>query len=529
MSGRPYAGLVNTKAGQPEQCGYDVVVVGGGIAGMTVALSLDPRLKIALAQKEKKTESSTFKAQGGIAAAVGPDDSACLHLADTLRVGYGLCRLEAAEVLTKEGPAAIHLMQCQGTNFNYQDNRLDLTREAGHSRNRVVHYYDYTGRQISETFEKKVYGCANIDRLDDFFLVDILTLDGECCGCVFLCAGKAVIVRAKAVVIATGGYAGLFARSSNSPSTRGDGIAAAYRAGAALADMEFVQFHPTTFTMATGEAFLLTEALRGEGALLYNRAGERFMQGYHPDGELAPRDEVSRAIMREIKLAGGSTVYLDARHLGREHLTERFRQVYAKLAENNYRLERDLIPVAPAAHYTIGGISTDIWGKTTVPHLYACGEAAATGVHGANRLASNSLLEGVVFGRRVAMSINEDFPERENRPVLAPPGSGTGRAGDIARLGKILADFAGVVRSGEEISRALCALRQAPVSDRTISPGVLAYQEDNTFQLVELVLEAALARRESRGTHFRSDYPAKNDAEFAKHIIHQRGRKIRLQ
>ena len=337
-------------------------------------------------------------------------------------------------------------------------------------------------------------------------------------------------MQAGSVVIATGGYAGLFARSSNSPLSSGDGIAAAYRAGAAIADMEFVQFHPTTFTTAAGEVFLLTEALRGEGAFLRTAAGRRFMLDYHPDGELAPRDEVSRAIDREMKLAGGAAVYLDARHLGKECLTQRFRQVSAKLAADNYRLERDLIPVAPAAHYTIGGILTDLDGKTAVPRLYACGEAAATGVHGANRLASNSLLEGVVFGRRAAKAIGGENPPRQSgwRPPATRAWRG-GAAGDAALLGQAIADLAGVVRNGEEIGRLLGHLRQMPASAGLPPPEAAAYRADNALQLTELVLEAALARRESRGTHYRRDYPAKNDAEFRKHIIQQQGKKVTMQ
>ena len=367
-----------------------------GIAGMSVALSLDDKFRILVVDKTEASESSTFQAQGGIAVAVAPDDSPERHMADTLRVGQGLCDQAAVKVLAEEGPTALEFLQAEGVSFNVAGDDLDLTREAGHSCRRVVHYYDYTGRQISQKLRERLEHRSNIDYRTDSFLVDILTAGDNCVGCVLYFGGRHILVLSRAVVIASGGYAGLFARSSNSRAASGDGIAAAYRAGAAIEDMEFVQFHPTTFTTPEGEVFLLTEALRGEGAYLRNAAGERFMLVHHADGELAPRDEVSRAIRREMKLTGNQ-VYLDARHLGGENLKKRFQQVYTKLASNNYYMERDLIPVAPAAHYSIGGIITDSWGRSAIGNLYACGEAAATGVHGANRLASNSLLEGVVF------------------------------------------------------------------------------------------------------------------------------------
>lgn len=509
---------------------YDVVIIGAGIAGMTVALSLDTKLKVALVSKESIAESSTYKAQGGMAISIGPDDSPEEHIADTLQVGRGLCHQPAVDAMVREGPLALEFLESIGTDFNYGEDGLYLTKEAGHSRNRIVHYYDYTGRKIAETMAKRTAGLENVECLDQCFLIDLLIRNEQCYGCIVMCSGHRLILRAHVVVIATGGYSGLFGRSTNAITANGDGIAAAYRAGAAIADMEFVQFHPTAFTTLSGRVFLLTEALRGEGAFLRNEAGERFMFSYHPDGELAPRDEVSRGIASELVLANEKFVFLDARHLGKEYLKDRFRQVYSELAENGLFMEKDQIPIAPAAHYTIGGIATDLWGKTTVPGLYACGEAAATGVHGANRLASNSLLEGVVFGRRVAQNVGQKFPAgRTLKKVAAIDREVTTYRQDTKRLGRILDRVAGVVRKGEDMKWALKGLQQKGVGTRASLASIQEYQTSNAYQLAELLLEAALLRCESRGTHYREDYSKKNDADFNKHVIQQWERRTALR
>ena len=522
--------IVSTRSlNECDHRSYDVVIIGSGIAGMTVALSLDPKLKVGLVSKEPIMESSTYKAQGGMAIAIGPDDSPLEHIADTLRVGQGLGNQEAVDVLVRDGSSALDFLQSLGTNFDHGEKGLSLTKEAGHSRNRIVHYYDYTGRHIAETMAKEVGRRQNVDCLDNCFLVDVLTQNERCCGCIVSSSGQLLILRAQVVVIATGGYSGIFNRSTNTVSSCGDGIAAAYRVGAAIADMEFVQFHPTAFTTLSGKAFLLTEALRGEGAVLRNAAGERFMFSYHPNGELAPRDEVSRAMVSEMKLNKEKCIYLDARHLGKEYLADRFRQVYSELARNGYSLERDLIPVVPTAHYTIGGIRTDLWGKTTVQNLYACGEAAATGVHGANRLASNSLLEGVVFGRRVAQSLDQDFPQ-EKRTGFELDGKPVCYGNDTREVGMALDRVAGVVRTEEKMSSVLGLLRQGFSDQDSHSPrSIKEYHSYNACQLAELLLEAALLRCESRGTHYRVDYPDKNDASFHKHVIQQWGRGAVLQ
>ena len=514
-----------------ERKDYDVVIVGAGIAGMTTALSLDSKLCIALISKGNVAESSTYKAQGGIAVAVGPDDSAQEHAADTLRVGQDICRDEAVEVLVEEGSAALGFLQRMGANFAEGPNGLELGREAAHSRNRVVHYYDFTGRHIAETLNNAVAGRKNIDRYDDGFLMDVLTEENRCVGCVIDQAGKLLALMSSAVVLATGGYSGLFGRSTNEASASGDGIAAAYRAGAAIADMEFVQFHPTVFTTKEGKAFLLTEALRGEGAVLRNRNGERFMLSYHPDAELAPRDEVSRAIRLEMARQGGEPVVLDATQLGRRFLADRFRQVYAELANNGYYPEKDTIPVVPAAHYTIGGIQTDTWGRSSIGSLYACGEAAATGVHGANRLASNSLLEGVVFGRRVAVNINglQHFRGKYTAGGEGAVAKNCDRA-ELSLLRKKLDLAAGVERCGDDLQAMLAWLCEIEGhAGQQILANRQEYHSRNVCQLAKLLLEAALMRQESRGAHFRKDYPLRNDEAYRKHCIQQWGKEAEMR
>ena len=508
---------------------YDVVVVGAGIAGMTVALSIDPKLQVALVSKEQVAESSTYKAQGGIAVAVGPDDSAQDHFLDTVKVGQGLCCEETVQILAGEGPGGLEFLQSLGADFCHNQTGLDLTREAAHSHNRVVHYYDYTGKYVAEVLACEVRRRNNIDRFGDSFLLDIVTGPDRCCGCVIEDGRGLVYLQSAAVVVATGGYSGLFKRSTNEVSASGDGIAAAYRAGAVIADMEFVQFHPTATTLPSGKVFLLTEALRGEGAVLRNSTGDRFMHRYHSYGELAPRDEVSRAILNEIARQGGGVVYLDARHLGKTSLTDRFRQVYAELANNNCYLERDMVPVTPAAHYTIGGIKTDLWGRTNVASLFACGEAAATGVHGANRLASNSLLEGLVFGRRIAAYLNDTL-QTTRKPSGVPEGiTEPGLvAANLTLLRNKLDGVAGVVRKGEELANMLQWLKKSEPDRSFASIDRKRCHVYNAYQLAGLLLEAALLRTESRGAHYRADFPAKNDRQFRKHTLQQWGQKAHM-
>lgn len=509
------------------QADYDVIVIGAGIAGITAALSLPPNMKVLVVHGQPSSTCSTYKAQGGMAVAAGVGDSPARHAADTLRVGKGVCDPASVAVLTEEAQAGLCFLQAQGVEFCHDETGLCFTREGGHSCHRVAFHYDYTGKHILDVLQRRLAGASHITKLAGAYLVELLTTQGHCCGCLLWYKGRWLTVMAAAVVMATGGYSSLYEHTTNAEGAAGVGLAAAYRAGAALSDMEFVQFHPTAVQVSAGRMFLLSEALRGEGAVLRNSAGERFMFAYHEDGELAPRDEVSRAIVAEQQRQAGQPVYLDARHLGQEFLAKRFQAIYRELKAQGYILAQQLIPIAPTAHYTIGGIKTDLWGRSTLPGLYACGEAAATGVHGANRLASNSLLEGVVFGRRVAEYLRAGLVRWSyRRPETAQSGIGyKATMAEAAVLRQTVDQAAGVIRCRESMARALVWLQSYRCDDTGKRQSEQVYEAcsiSNAFLLAELLLEAALAREESRGGHYRRDFPVSLDHAFKKHTVQQR-------
>ncbi len=458
-----------------ERSGYGVVVVGGGVAGLTAALHAAEETDVLLVAKAPVATSNSWKAQGGVAAAIGEGDSAELHAADTYRAGRDLCRPSAVEALTGEAPERIAELLELGVDFDE-----DLSREGGHSARRVVHAGGAeTGKAISAVLAERVRANPRITLAEDVRVLDLWEADGRCHG-VITDHGA---VSAPATILATGGYAALWERTTNPPGALGEGLVLAYRSGAALADLEFVQFHPTALL---GDGFLLSEALRGEGAMLLDENGERFTD------ELAPRDVVARAIA-ERGQAG-----LDLRTIERS----RFPSLMATLERAGYDPAQEPIPVSPAAHYTVGGIVTDLDGATTVPGLFAAGECAATGVHGANRLASNSLLECLVFGRRSAYA---SLAEPAGRPGPPPAPRPVTPAAD-AELRHALWEEAGLMRTAEGLER----LRET------------------TALLPRLVAESALARRESRGAHFRLDFPAE-DREFRRHVIVRRDREPALE
>jgi L-aspartate oxidase len=502
------------------------LVVGSGIAGLYVALRcVEEGLRPTVVTKSRLEESNTRYAQGGIAAAIGPRDSVSLHLRDTLRAGDGLVDRAAARRLTLDAPARIADLVRFGVPFDTVEGHISLGREGAHSRARIVHAGgDATGLRIEETLRHRVIA-AGVEALERRVLRS-LSFDrrrGLVATLSSPSGGRVEEVADRPIVLATGGAGSLFRQSSNPAIATGEGVAIALRAGAALRDMEFVQFHPTAFDRAGAPRFLISEALRGEGARLIDADGHRFMPRFHPLGELAPRDVVSRAIAAELRRTGTDTVFLDATHIPRDQLFTRFPTICHFLADHGIDPTRDPIPVSPVAHYMIGGVATDLEGRTTLPGLLACGEVASTGVHGANRLASNSLLEGVVFGERVVRQLRAPTaggPAASPREVVMPMRPGEGR-GDDRRISESVRDLlwqnVGIERDGPGMSATIRALddyaRRVEPSTGSETAGPTA----NHVLLAALIARSAFARTESRGSHFRRDYP-RHRAEWRVHL-----------
>lgn len=508
---------------------FDVLVLGGGIAGLTAAIGAARRWRVGLLTKATFDDTTTFLAQGGIAAALGPTDSPELHLEDTLKAGAGLCDEAAARVLVSEGPDRVRELMEICPRFDTVDGQITLGREGAHSVARVVHAGgDATGSEVSSALAEAARMGSRVQLYENEFVVDLLTVGGRCVGALTLDLddGGLTLNVAMVTILATGGAGQVYGRTTNPRVATGDGVAMAYRAGAAIRDLEFVQFHPTGLAVPGQDTVqLITEALRGDGAYLRNAAGERFMHKYDPRGELASRDIVVRGMVREMRLEGSSHVYLDATHIDAERLRERFPTVTSALAEHGLDMAAQLIPVAPVCHYFVGGVVTDVWGRTTVPGLYASGEVASTGVHGANRLASNSLLEGLVFSDRVVRDLDryigrlgEDVRRlRFDLPETVAKGGGSDAVDVRRRLNEIMLGQVGVVRRAADLRAALADLEALHGELRFDTLGVQEYEVLNMLTLGTQIAKCALVREESRGVHFREDYPDVDDEHWLKH------------
>ncbi|WP_338748580.1 L-aspartate oxidase [Janibacter alittae] len=517
----------------------DVLVVGSGIAGLTCALRLREHVaRVLLVTKTELSAGSTAWAQGGIAAALAPEDSPHEHLDDTLVAGIGLCDESAVEVLVTEGPARVRELIGLGARFDTDDSgAITLTREGGHRRDRIAHAGgDATGAEISRALIAQleaVRADPGIEIIENALVVDLLTSDeGSVCGATVHVIGEGEIdgvgaARARAVVLATGGLGQIYSATTNPSVATGDGMAAALRAGAALVDVEFVQFHPTVLHLgpgASGQQPLISEAVRGEGAVLVDSTGRAFMADVHPMADLAPRDVVARAILERMQATETDHVLLDARHLGSQFLELRFPTIVARCRELGIDPATEPIPVAPAQHYASGGVRTDLRGRTNLPGLYACGEASCTGVHGANRLASNSLLEGLVFAHRIADDLVARLAAGE-LPLVGASGEGSAGlldAGQRDVLQATMTKGVGPLRSRESTSSALASLVELAGTTSDAEPGPHSWETTNLLHLGQALATAAHLREETRGGHVRRDHPDSDDEDWSAHLVHVR-------
>jgi L-aspartate oxidase len=504
----------------------DVLIVGAGAAGLAAALAVDPAARVTAIAKGREDASNTYHAQGGVAAVLDPDDRVSAHEADTLAAGAGLCDEAAVRKLVTEGPERVRDLIALGARFDAENGRIHLGSEGGHSRRRILHADgDRTGREIVRALAAAVRGRPNCRLAAGIFAVDLLVDEAGCSGalCIDMKSGAAVLFRAPVTILATGGLGQAFRETSNPPDATGDGVAMAFRAGADCADMEFVQFHPTVLYLAGAPRMLISEAVRGEGAFLLDGRGRRFMESVDPRAELAVRDVVARAIMDAVDRTGAVTLSLA--HIPAERVLERFPYLSWFLRRFGLDMARDPIPVRPAAHYMMGGVAADLDARTTVPGLLACGECACTGVHGANRLASNSILEALVFGRQAGLSANA-FIGRALPPLrLAdePPVAREDVPIDIDDMAHSLKATlwreAGLLRNAVDLARARQKLAFWHGYLHRVAPQTPAcFAVNNMLTVGRMIVDAALARAESRGAHFRTDFPHADDRAWKRRL-----------
>jgi L-aspartate oxidase len=532
---------------------FDFLVLGSGIAGLMYALRVADHGQVAVVTKKGAAESATNYAQGGIAAVVSPDDSFDAHVQDTLEAGAGLCREDVVRFVIERGPAAIDALLKEGVDFDRVGALEDdgspglfaLGREGGHRRRRVLHHRDATGREIERALLDRVHAHPNIALFEGFCAVDLLTsaragLPGanRVIGAYVLDAGASRVERflARITLLATGGAGKVYLYTSNPDIASGDGMAMAFRAGATLANMEFFQFHPTCLFHPQAKSFLITEAVRGEGGILRTRHGDAFMARYHPMADLAPRDVVARAIDTELKRSGDECALLDITHRDAAFLRDRFPTIYARCLEFGIDLTREPIPVVPAAHYCCGGVVTDLRGETDLPNLFAAGEVACTGLHGANRLASNSLLEGVVFAEAAAREslarLADVAPPNESVPSWQE-GDATESSEAVVitqnwdEIRRFMWNYVGIVRTDKRLERAYrrISLLREEIDEYywnfRLTPDLVELR--NLASVAEVVIRCARSRKESRGLHYTLDHPERDDAHFLRDTLVRRG------
>lgn len=508
-----------------EHIATDFLIIGGGVAGLRAAIELARSGEVLVVTKDAPSESSSEYAQGGVAVALSDEDEISIHFEDTIKAGDGLCLRKAVGTLVEEGPTRIRELILWGAEFDKEGTKLAFTQEAAHSKRRILHAQgDSTGREIMRVLTDKVRSAGKVSKIDFSFTRDLIVQDGRVTGAVVCqqALRKVLIISARAVILATGGAGQLYMRTTNPTVATGDGMAMAFRAGAALVDMEFVQFHPTALFREGAPQFLLSEAMRGEGGMLKNIHGLRFMDGYHPARELAPRDVVTRAIQAEMTATGADHVYLDMTHLNGDYVIGRFPRIYMTCRELGIDITKEPIPVSPAAHYIMGGVKTDLWGATSLSGLFAAGETACTGVHGANRLASNSLLEGLVYGERAGLAAaryaRKPIPGKGNLPPTSShnrqAGSSPTRSSQAigtirASLKKLMWEKVGIVRNKQDLTVALKQLSEWDRMMKNHAPDRNIFEIKNMIITALLITRSALIREGSVGAHFRNDYPTK--------------------
>jgi L-aspartate oxidase len=514
---------------------FDTIIIGSGLAGLTAAFHASKTGTVAIITKSQLDISNSYYAQGGIAAVIAPEDSFESHIHDTIIAGRELCDFDSVEILVREGQTCVQELISLGMEFDQEIGEFVLGLEGGHSHRRILHAGgDATGKGLTIFMLKKVQEQENIFAFEYTTVVDLLTENQVCTGvqAFDFVSGKNIIFRSKATIIATGGLSRIYDRSTNPHTATGDGIALAWDAGAKIADIEFIQFHPSALYIPGEDAFLISEAVRGEGAWMLNQQGERFMQHIHPLAELAPRDVVAHAIYNQLQLNHSDFVYLSLKHLNPEVIKKRFSTIYHTLLKYDIDLTSDLLPISPAAHYMVGGIQTDLNGETNIDGLFACGEVASTGVMGANRLASNSLLECLVFGKRAAERASakkEVILKPENVvPISLNQKNETFFLETKNQIAGLMSKKAGIVRSGEKLKEALVELNEIKKQLPEIVGEYNLLKIKHITDICILICESALIRTESRGGHIREDFKTENP-ELCVHLIQQKDCHFKFQ